>query len=83
MAEAEREQFRLGRSDILRVTLREQAKFDADLLEIAARQEYWRADAHLRAADTSLDSVGLRRGPVEVVAPLPAEVIQLPPVIAD
>ena len=83
VAEAEREQFRLGLSDILRVTLREQAKFDADLLEIAARQEYWRADAHLRAADTSLDSVGLRRGPVEVVAPLPAEVIQLPPVIAD
>jgi cobalt-zinc-cadmium efflux system outer membrane protein len=58
VADAEREQFRLGRSDILRVTLREQAKFDADLVEIAARQEYWKADADLRAADTSLDRLG-------------------------
>ena len=82
VAEAEREQFRLGRSDILRVTLREQAKFDADLLEIEARQLYWRADADLRAADTSLDTFGLGREAVEIVAPLPVEVIQLPPVEA-
>jgi len=83
VADAEREQFRLGRSDILRVTLREQAKFDADLLEIAARQEYWKADADLRAADTSLDGV-----PVEPAGSFseprpdnPPEVIPAPPVV--
>jgi cobalt-zinc-cadmium efflux system outer membrane protein len=77
VADAEREQFRLGRSDILRVTLREQAKFDADLLEIAARQEYWRADASLRAADTSLDGFGL--GPTKPRILLPAaEPVPLP-----
>ena len=54
VARAEREQLRLGRSDVLRVTLREQAKFDADVYEIGARQEYWRAESELRAADTSL-----------------------------
>jgi outer membrane protein, heavy metal efflux system len=54
VASAEREQLRLGRSDILRVTLREQAKFEADILEITARQEFWRAESDLRAADTSL-----------------------------
>ncbi len=54
VANAEREQLRLGRSDVLRVTLREQAKFEADILEITARQEFWRAESDLRAADTSL-----------------------------
>jgi outer membrane protein TolC len=54
VADAEREQLRLGRSDVLRVTLREQAKFEADVVEIAARQEFWRALSDLRAADTSL-----------------------------
>jgi outer membrane protein TolC len=54
VADAEREQLRLGRSDILRVTIREQAKFEAELLEISARQEFWRAESELRAADTSL-----------------------------
>ncbi|MBM4022370.1 MAG: hypothetical protein FJ284_09045 [Planctomycetes bacterium] len=58
VADAEREQVRLGRGDILRVTLREQAKFDADLLTIAARQGYWKVDVDLRAADTSLDANG-------------------------
>lgn len=63
VANAEREQLRLGRSDILRVTLREQAKFEADILEITARQEFWRAESDLRAADTSLgpESPGLAR----------------------
>lgn len=86
VAEAEREQFRLGRSDILRVTLREQAKFDADLLEIAARQEYWRADADLRAADTSLDEFGLEPAPPELLMttpqPLPP-VVPLPPIAPE
>jgi outer membrane protein TolC len=54
VALAEREQLRLGRSDVLRVTLREQAKFEAELAEVNARQEYWRAESDLRAADTSL-----------------------------
>lgn len=54
VALAEREQLRLGRSDVLRVTLREQAKFEAEIAEINARQEYWRAESDLRAADTSL-----------------------------
>jgi cobalt-zinc-cadmium efflux system outer membrane protein len=64
VADAEREQFRLGRSDILRVTLREQAKFDADLVEIAARREFWKADAELRAADTTLDRLGAESSPL-------------------
>jgi outer membrane protein TolC len=63
VAGAEREQLRLGRSDVLRVTLREQAKFDAEIFEISARQEFWRAESDLRAADTSLgpESQGLLR----------------------
>ena len=69
VANAEREQLRLGRSDILRVTLREQAQFEADILEIAARQEFWRAESDLRAADASLgpESPGLLR---EIVIPV-------------
>jgi hypothetical protein len=54
VALAEREQLRLGRSDVLRVTLREQAKFEAELAEVNARQEYWRAESELSAGDTSL-----------------------------
>ncbi len=50
VARAEREQLRLGRSDVLRVTLREQAAFDAEIVEIGARQDYFRAAADLRAA---------------------------------
>lgn len=68
VANAEREQFRLGRSDILRIALREQAKFDADLMEIAARQSYWTADSDLRAADTSL-------GPSMPGFPVPSEMV--------
>jgi outer membrane protein TolC len=58
VAEAEREQLRLGRSDVLRVTIREQAKFEADVLEVTARQEFWRAESDLQAADTSLGPEG-------------------------
>ena len=79
VADAEREQLRFGRSDVLRVTLREQAKFDADILEITARQEFWRAESDLRAADTSLgpESPGLLAGTAEFVAP-PAPVAREP-----
>ena len=58
VALAEREQLRLGRSDVLRVTLREQAKFEAEIAEILARQEFWRAETDLRAADASLGPEG-------------------------
>ena len=50
VARAEREQLRLGRSDVLRVTLREQAAFDAEVVEIGAQQDYFRALADFRAA---------------------------------
>ena len=43
VARAEREQLRLGRSDVLRVTLREQAAFDAEVVEVGAQQDYFRA----------------------------------------
>jgi len=50
VARAEREQLRLGRSDVLRVTLREQATFDAEIGEIGAQQDFFRALADFRAA---------------------------------
>jgi outer membrane protein TolC len=50
VAAAEREQLRLGRSDVLRVTLREQAAFDAEVIEVGALQDYFRALADYRAA---------------------------------
>ncbi len=50
VARAEREQLRLGRSDVLRVTLREQATFDAEIGEIGAQQDYFRALADFWAA---------------------------------
>jgi len=84
VADAEREQLRLGRSDVLRVTLREQAKFEADVLEITARQEFWRAESDLRAADTSLGpaSPGLLNELVIPVAPnLGRQPVAVPPVI--
>jgi outer membrane protein TolC len=78
VADAEREQLRLGRSDVLRVTIREQAKFDADVLEITARQEFWRAESDLRAADTSIgpDSPGLLP---QLLVPVVPEAIPAPP----
>ena len=50
VARAEREQLRLGRSDVLRVTLREQATFDAEIVEIGAQQDYFRGLADFKAA---------------------------------
>lgn len=50
VARAERERLRLGLSDVLRVTLREQAAFEAEVIEIGARQDYFRALADFRAA---------------------------------
>jgi outer membrane protein, heavy metal efflux system len=84
VADAEREQLRLGRSDVLRVTLREQAKFEADVLEISARQEFWRAESDLRAADTSLGPegvglLGLAAPPAPVPPPVPPAPAPLAP----
>ncbi|MFM7186121.1 MAG: TolC family protein [Planctomycetota bacterium] len=84
VADAEREQLRLGRSDVLRVTIREQAKFEADVLEISARQDFWRAESDLRAADTSLgpESAGLLRQLVIPVVPeaiAPPTAVRAPP----
>jgi len=50
VARAEREQLRQGRSDVLRVTLREQAAFDAEVVEIGAQQDYFRALADFLVA---------------------------------
>lgn len=50
VAEAERTLLDAGRSDILRVTLREQAAFEAELTVIGAKQDYFRALADLNAA---------------------------------
>lgn len=50
VARAERERLRIGQSDVLRVTLREQAAFDAEVVEIGAQFDYFRALADFRAA---------------------------------
>ena len=67
----------LGRSDVLRVTIREQAKFDADVLEITARQEFWRAESDLRAADTSIGPNSASLLP-QLVLPVVPEAIPAP-----
>jgi outer membrane protein TolC len=69
VARAEREQLRLGRSDVLRVTLREQAAFDAEIVEIGAHQDFFRAMADFRAAT----GLGGKNGPnvSAVVTPPP------------
>ncbi len=50
VADGERERLRGGTGSVLAVTLREQAAFDAELTAVAARQDYFRAAADLRAA---------------------------------
>jgi outer membrane protein TolC len=50
VAEGERQRLAAGRSDVLRVTLREQAAFDAEVIAVGAQQEYFRALADFRAA---------------------------------
>jgi len=50
VAEAERQRLKDGDSDVLRVTLREQAAFDADVIEIGAKADFFRAEAEWKAA---------------------------------
>ncbi|HVK10602.1 MAG TPA: TolC family protein, partial [Gemmataceae bacterium] len=50
VAAASRERLRLGTANVLEVTQREAAAFDAEVTEIGARQDYFRALAEFRAA---------------------------------
>ncbi len=50
VAEGERQLFRDGLSELIRVNLREQSAFDADVLEVTAKLNYFRAMAEYRAA---------------------------------
>jgi outer membrane protein TolC len=50
VAEAQRRRLQGGPGDVLLVTLREQAAFEAEVIEIGAQQNYFRALADFRAA---------------------------------
>ncbi len=50
LEEAENERFRQGASDLLALQIREQASFDAQVLEIEAKQACFRAIADYQAA---------------------------------
>lgn len=50
VADAERQRLKDGDSDVLRVTLREQAAFEAELIEVAAKLDYFRSVAEFKAA---------------------------------
>lgn len=64
LEEAERERFRAGASDLLAVQIREQAAFDAQVLEVDSRMDYFRAAADLAAATaSSAPSARRRPGP--------------------
>lgn len=47
---AENERFKQGATDLLALQIREQATFDAQVLEVEAQAEYFRAQANYRAA---------------------------------
>lgn len=49
VAEAQRRRLQGGPGDVLLVTLREQAAFDAEVVEVGAQQDYFRALADFRA----------------------------------
>jgi outer membrane protein TolC len=55
LQEAENERFRQGAADLLALQIREQATFDAKVLEVEALADYFRAQANYRAA-TAADS---------------------------
>ena len=65
VARAERELLKLGRSDVLRVTLREQATFDAEIIEVGAQQDYFRTVAEWRAALGLVGTVPAPVGPAK------------------
>lgn len=49
-AEGERQLFKDGLSELIRVNIREQSAFDAEILEVQAKQNYFRAVAEYKAA---------------------------------
>ena len=55
LEEAENEKIRQGAADLLALKIREQATFDAQVLEVDALNEYFRAQANYRAA-TAIDA---------------------------
>jgi outer membrane protein TolC len=55
LEEAENEKIRQGAADLLALQIREQATFDAQVLEVDALNEYFRAQANYRAA-TAIDA---------------------------
>ncbi|MCX6848001.1 MAG: hypothetical protein NTY98_03690, partial [Verrucomicrobia bacterium] len=50
LATAEAERLKQGATDLLALQIREQASFDAKVLEVEAQSEYFRAHANYRAA---------------------------------
>jgi outer membrane protein TolC len=50
LQEAENERVKQGAADLLALQLREQAMFEAKVLEVEAQAEYFRAQANYRAA---------------------------------
>jgi outer membrane protein TolC len=55
LEEAENEKIRQGAADLLALQIREQATFDAQVLEVDALNEYFRTQANYRAA-TAIDA---------------------------
>jgi outer membrane protein TolC len=56
LQDAENEKLKQGASDLLALQIREQATFDAKVLEVEALADYFRAEANYRAA-TAADAV--------------------------
>jgi hypothetical protein len=50
VSEGVRSQIAFGANDVLQLTLRELAAFDAEVIELGALQDYFRALADFRAA---------------------------------
>lgn len=61
LEEAENERFRAGASDLLAVQIREQAAFDAQVLEVDSLTDFFRAQADLAAATAASAPKALAR----------------------
>ncbi|MGV3661546.1 MAG: TolC family protein, partial [Prosthecobacter sp.] len=55
LATAEGERLKQGATDLLALQIREQASFEAQVLEVEAQAEYFRAQANYRAAIAATD----------------------------
>lgn len=67
---AENEKVRQGAADLLALQIREQATFDARVLEVEALADYFRAQANYRAA-VAADAPALKAAPLLKAAPNP------------